>query len=90
MNSLDVSLQLLSTAHGPVVSMEGRLHQRSHNTPHRCFIPAAVALTVMLHAQPAPTGTDKRQANDDKYAGCQDQSPKSLDQISTFWTTGSL
>lgn len=60
MNSLDVSLQLLSTTHGPVVSMEGRLHQRSHHASHRRFVPAAVALAIVLHAQPAPTRTDKQ------------------------------
>ncbi len=60
MNLLDVSFQLLSTAHGPVVSMKGRLHQRSHHASHRCFVPAAVALTIMLHAQTAPTGREKQ------------------------------
>lgn len=58
MNSLDVSLQLLSAAHGPVVSVEGRLHQRSHHASHCGFISAAVALAIVLHAQPAPTRTD--------------------------------
>ena len=58
-NSLDVALQLLPAAHGPVVSMEGRLHQWSHHASHRGFVPAAVSLAVVLHAQPAPPRTDE-------------------------------
>lgn len=54
MDSLDVSLELLSAAHWPVVPMEGRLHQWSHHASHCRFVPAAVALAVVLHAQPAP------------------------------------
>lgn len=56
MDSLDVSLQLLSAAHGPVVPMEGRLHQRRHDAAHRRLVPAAVSLAVVLHAQPAAGG----------------------------------
>lgn len=54
MDSLDVSFQLLSAAHGPVVSMEGCLHQWSHHASHRRFVSAAVALAIVLHAQPIP------------------------------------
>lgn len=57
-NSLDVALQFLPAAHGPVVSMKRRLHKRSHHASHRRFISAAVPLAVVLHAQPVPTQTD--------------------------------
>lgn len=60
-NSLDVSLQFLSAAHGPVVSMEGRLYQRSHHASHGSFIPAAVALSVMFHSQTVPKRTEKHE-----------------------------
>lgn len=51
--SLDVSLQLLAAAHGPVVAVEGCLHQRSHDAAHGGLVSTAVALAVVLHAQPA-------------------------------------
>lgn len=47
---LDVSIELLFAAAGPVVAMEGRLNQRSHDAAHAGLISAAVALAVMLHA----------------------------------------
>lgn len=47
---LDVSIELLFAAAGPVVAMESRLNQRSHDAAHAGLISAAVALAVMLHA----------------------------------------
>lgn len=38
-----------------MVAVEGRLHQRSHHAAHRGLVAAAVALPVVLHAQPADT-----------------------------------
>lgn len=53
MNSLNVSPQLLTAAHGPVVLVEGCLHQRGHHAPHRRLIAAPIPLTIVFHAQPA-------------------------------------
>lgn len=58
-DSLDVSLQFLSAAHGPVVSMEGCLYQRSHHASHGSFIATAVALAVMFHSQTVHKDTEK-------------------------------
>lgn len=89
MNSQDVSLQLLSAAHRPVVPVEGRLHQRSHHTSHRCFVSAAVTLTVVLHAQPAPTSRDKqiftKNCQISRYT-----SQSSFKSINHFYTKDSL
>lgn len=61
-DSPDVSLQLLAAAHGPVVPVEGRLHQRRHHAAHRRLVPAAVALAVVLHAQPVARETPVRRS----------------------------
>lgn len=47
---LYVSFEFLATAPGPMVSMESRLHQRSHDASHGRFIPTSVPLSVMLHS----------------------------------------
>lgn len=49
---LYVSLELLAAASGPVVAMEGSLHQGSHNAPHGRLIPTPVPLPIVLHSQP--------------------------------------
>lgn len=46
-----VSPQLLPAAHGPVVSVEGCLHQGSHHAAHGCLIATAVSLAIMFHTQ---------------------------------------
>lgn len=48
---MDVSLQLLAAAPGPVVAMKRGLHQGSHDAPHSGLIAAPVALSVVLHSQ---------------------------------------
>lgn len=48
---MDVSPQLLAAAAGPVVAVEGRLHQRGHDAAQGRLVPAPVALAVVLHAQ---------------------------------------
>ena len=50
--SLQVAAQLLLAATGPVEAMEGCLHQGRHDAAQPHLITAAVALPVMLHAQP--------------------------------------
>lgn len=47
---LDVAVELLLAAAGPVVAVEGGLDQRCHDAPHAGLIGAAVALAVVLHA----------------------------------------
>lgn len=54
--SLKVTSQLLHAASGPVETMEGSLHQRSHNAAHVHLISTAVPLAVMFHSQPAQRG----------------------------------
>lgn len=53
---LDVSLQFLATAPGPVVTMKCCLHQGGHDTPHSGLITTPVALAVVLHSQPRTKG----------------------------------
>lgn len=47
---LDVAIELLLAAAGPVVAVEGSLDQRCHDAPHAGLISAAVALAIVLHA----------------------------------------
>ena len=49
---LEVASQLLHATSGPLEAVEGGLDQRSHDAAHMHLISAAVALPVMLHAQP--------------------------------------
>ncbi len=55
--SLDVSVELLLAAAGPVVAVKRGLDQRSHDAAHTGLIRAAVPLTIMLHSQPATSNT---------------------------------
>lgn len=50
---LDVSPELLAAAAGPMVAVEGSLHQGGHDTAHRRLVPTSVPLPIVLHAQPA-------------------------------------
>ena len=52
MYSLQVAAQLLLAAAGPVEAMEGRLHQGRHDAAQPHLVAAAVALPVVLQAQP--------------------------------------
>lgn len=47
---LNVAVELLLAAAGPVVAMEGRLDQWCHDAPHAGLISTAIALAIMLHA----------------------------------------
>lgn len=47
---LNVAVELLLAAAGPVVAVEGGLDQRCHDAPHAGLISAAVALAVVFHA----------------------------------------
>ena len=49
---LDVSVQLLFAAAGPVVPMESGLHQGGHDAAHAGLVRTPVALAVVLHPQP--------------------------------------
>lgn len=49
--SLQVAAELLLAAAGPVESMEGSLYQGCHDAAQPNLVTAAVALTIMLHAQ---------------------------------------
>jgi hypothetical protein len=50
--SLQVAAELLLAAAGPVEAMEGSLYQGGHDAAQPHLVTAAVALPVMLHAQP--------------------------------------
>lgn len=50
--SLQVAAELLLAAAGPVESMEGSLDQGCHDATQPYLIAAAVALSIVLHAQP--------------------------------------
>lgn len=50
--SLQVAAELLLAAAGPVKSMEGSLYQGCHDAAQPHLITTAVALPIMLHAQP--------------------------------------
>lgn len=47
---LNVAVELLLAAAGPVVAVEGSLDQGCHDAPHAGLIGTAVALAVVLHA----------------------------------------
>lgn len=49
---LDVSVELLFAAAGPMVAVKRGLDQRSHDAAHTGLIRAAVSLAIMLHSQP--------------------------------------
>lgn len=51
-NLLYVAVELLLAAAGPVVAVEGSLDQWGHDAAHTGLISTAVALAIMLHAQP--------------------------------------
>lgn len=50
--SLKVASKLLHATSGPVEAVEGSLYQRRHDAAHVYLVPAAVALTIVLHPQP--------------------------------------
>lgn len=47
---MEVSIQLLLAAAGPVEAVEGSLHKGGHDAPQADLIPTSVSLAVMLHA----------------------------------------
>ena len=51
--SLQVAAQLLLAAAGPVEAVEGCLHQGCHDAAQPDLVTTAVALPIVLHAQPA-------------------------------------
>lgn len=55
--SLDVSVELLLAAAGPVVAVKRGLDQWSHDAAHTGLIRAAVPLAIMLHSQPETFNT---------------------------------
>lgn len=48
--SLEVSIQLLLAAAGPVEAVEGSLHKWGHDAPQADLVPTSVSLAIMLHA----------------------------------------
>lgn len=48
--SLEVAVQLLLAAAGPVEAVEGSLHQGGHDAAQPDLVPAAVPLPVVLHS----------------------------------------
>lgn len=48
--SLEVAVQLLLAAAGPVEAVEGSLHQGGHDAAQPDLVPAAVPLAVVLHS----------------------------------------
>ena len=63
---LQVSRQLLLAAAGPVEAVEGCLHQGRHDAAQPHLVTAAVALPIVLHAQ--PVGEDKAASLDPHLA----------------------